>query len=122
MKTRKVVLVVEDEDLLRLTAIETIENEGFDAVEAANADEAISILESRPDIHLIFTDIHMPGSMDGLKLSHYVRDRWPPIRIVTTSGRARLTRDQMPSQARFLPKPYTAWQLGAVLQEMSSSV
>src|SRR5580698_8197795 len=84
---RLLVLLVEDEILLRMNAVEIIEEGGFDVVEAANADEAIAILESRSDIGVIFTDIQMPGSMDGLKLAAAVRGRWPPIKIIATSGR-----------------------------------
>jgi CheY-like chemotaxis protein len=85
---RPVVLVVEDDHLLRLDAADMIEAAGFEVVGAANADEAIAILESRNDIMVVFTDIQMPGSMDGLKLARAVRGRWPPIKIVTTSGSA----------------------------------
>jgi two-component system, response regulator PdtaR len=73
------VLIVEDEPLVRLGAVQTIEDAGFEVIEAANADEAIEILEKRSDIRVVFTDVHMPGSMDGLKLAHAVRNRWPPI-------------------------------------------
>jgi two-component system, response regulator PdtaR len=70
---RPVVLIVEDEFLVRMDAIEVIEGGGFEVVEAKNADDAIAILEQRNDIDLIFTDIDMPGSMDGLKLAHFVK-------------------------------------------------
>jgi len=83
---RPVVLLVEDEQLLRMDAVEMISSAGFDVVEAANADDAIEILEVRRDIVVVFTDIQMPGSMDGLKLARAVRGRWPPIKIVATSG------------------------------------
>ena len=85
--TATAVLIVEDEPLVRFCAVQTVEEAGFAVIEAANADEAIAILESRRDIRVVFTDIHMPGSMDGLKLAHAVRDRWPPIKIIVTSGR-----------------------------------
>jgi len=84
---RPVVLIVEDEFLLRVHAVEMVAAAGFTVVEAANADEAIEILETRSDITVVFTDIQMPGSMDGLKLARAVRGRWPPIKIVATSGR-----------------------------------
>ena len=83
---RPVVLIVEDEFLIRLHAAQIIEEAGFDVIEASNADEAISILEVRSDITVLFTDIQMPGSMDGLKLAAAVKGRWPPIKIVATSG------------------------------------
>ena len=81
---RNVVLIVEDDALLRLHAVDLIEEAGFIALEAENADEAVAILEQRSDIVLLFTDINMPGSMDGLKLAHAVRDRWPPIKIIVS--------------------------------------
>jgi CheY-like chemotaxis protein len=83
---RAVILIVEDELLIRLNAVEMVEEAGFEVIEAASADEAIAILEGRLDIAVVFTDIQMPGSMDGLKLAAAVRDRWPPIMIVATSG------------------------------------
>src|SRR5664279_3394362 len=93
---RPVVLIVEDEFLLRMGAAEMIGDAGFDVVEAASADEAIAILEARPDIRVIFTDIQMPGSMDGLKLARFVRDRWPPIKIIATSGLVTVKDDDLP--------------------------
>lgn len=102
-----VVLVVEDDWLLRLIAVEVVEEAGFVAVEAANADEAILVLESRADIAVIFTDVDMPGTMDGLKLSHAVRLRWPPIKIIIVSGKTRLNDADLPSETRFFSKPYS---------------
>ena len=102
-----VVLVVEDDWLLRLIAVEVVEDAGFVAVEAANADEAILVLESRADIAVIFTDVDMPGTMDGLKLSHAVRLRWPPIKIIIVSGKTRLSDADLPSETRFFSKPYS---------------
>lgn len=115
---RPVVLIVEDEALVRLDAIEVIERAGFEVVEAGNADEAIAVLEQRADIHLIFTDIHMPGSMDGLKLAHYVKDRWPPVKIIATSGHARITEDDLPLGGRLLPKPYSTAQITRTIREL----
>ena len=100
------VLIVEDEPLVRFCAVQTVEEAGFDVIEAANADEAIAILESRQDIRVVFTDIHMPGSMDGLKLAHAVRDRWPPIKIIVTSGRGGVGPGDLPDGGRFFAKPY----------------
>jgi two-component system, response regulator PdtaR len=85
-----VILIVEDQFLLRLDSAELIENAGFEVIQAGNADEAIAILKARPGIQIVFTDIQMPGSMDGLKLAQFVRDRWPPIKIVAKSGRVRV--------------------------------
>lgn len=102
------VLVVEDEAILRLHALDIVEEAGFTAIEAKNADEAIAILESRSDIALLFTDINMPGSMDGLKLAHAVRNRWPPIKIVVVSGHVQVDQNALPSDSRFFGKPFEA--------------
>jgi two-component system, response regulator PdtaR len=115
---RPVVLIVEDEILLRLHAREVIEDGGFDVVEAKNADDAISILEQRNDVVLIFTDINMPGSMDGLKLTHFVKDRWPPIKIIATSGHARITADDLPEGSHFVPKPYQPTQIANAIHQL----
>jgi CheY-like chemotaxis protein len=115
---RPVVLIVEDEFLLRMNAVDMIQAAGFEVVEAANADEAIDILEARPDITVVFTDIQMPGSMDGLKLAHAVRGRWPPIKIVATSGHVSVTQKDLPDGGRFLPKPYSPHEITGVLREL----
>lgn len=96
------VLIVEDEMVLRMRAVDIVEDAGFNPVEAVNADEAMSILESRSDISLLFTDIQMPGSMDGLKLAHAVHDRWPGIKIILVSGRINPTDAEKPEDSRFL--------------------
>src|SRR5580698_27869 len=101
-----VVLVVEDEALIRMSAVLMVEDAGYTAVEACNADEAIGILESRADIRAVFTDINMTGSMDGWKLAHAIRGRWPPIHLIVTSGLSVPNRDQMPLRGRFIAKPY----------------
>src|SRR5450631_2943383 len=114
-----VILIVEDETLIRMHAVEMIE-EAFEVVEAASADEAIAILEARLDITVVFTDIQMPGSMDGLKLAAAVRDRWPPIKIVATSGLVDVRSDDLPEGGRFLPKPYSPEQIVRTLRELTS--
>jgi two-component system, response regulator PdtaR len=101
-----VVLIVEDDTLLRMLAVEIVEEAGFVAIEAADADEAIALLERRPDIALLLTDIDMPGSMNGLKLAHAVRNRWPPVKILVVSGQMRPQPSELPSNSRFLAKPY----------------
>jgi len=118
---RPVVLIVEDEFLIRMDAIEMIRSAGFEVVEAENADQAILILEERLDITVVFTDVQMPGSMDGLKLAAAVRHRWPPIKIVATSGLAKVTSDDLPSGSRFLPKPYSATEIVGALRELSAA-
>lgn len=116
---RPVVLIVEDEFLLRMDAVDMIAAAGFEVLEAANADEAIEILEARRDITVVFTDIQMPGSMDGLKLARAVRGRWPPIKIVATSGHLHVKETDLPEGGRFLPKPYNSLQVTGLLRELT---
>src|SRR6476646_10565708 len=103
---RPVVLIVEDDLLFRLQAAQRISKAEFDVVEASSADEAISILEARSDISVLFTDVQMPGSMNGLKLAAAVKGRWPPIKIVATSGLVNVRPDDLPEGGRFIAKPY----------------
>jgi two-component sensor histidine kinase/CheY-like chemotaxis protein len=112
------VLVVEDEMVLRMRAVDIVEDAGFTPVEAVNADEAIAILESRSDIDLLFTDIQMPGSMDGLKLAHAVHDRWPSIKIMLVSGQVRPSDAERPVDSRFFGKPLAARQMINELRAM----
>jgi CheY-like chemotaxis protein len=119
---RLIVLVVEDDFLLRMSATAMIEEAGFEVVEAGNADEAITMLESRSDIRLVFTDIQMPGSMDGLKLAAAVRGRWPPIKIIATSGRDFIRHGDLPEGALFLSKPYTSEGISILLHELTGGV
>ncbi|MDI3560626.1 response regulator [Bradyrhizobium sp. Arg816] len=116
---KPVILIVEDEFLLRMDSVEVIEEAGFEVIPAGNADEAIAILTARSDIHLVFTDIQMPGSMDGLKLARFVRDRWPPIKIVATSGHVRAADKDLPEGSVFLPKPYREAELIATLRNLT---
>jgi CheY-like chemotaxis protein len=115
---RAVILVVEDDVFIRMDAAQMIAGDEFDVIEAANADEAIAILESRLDVTVVFTDIQMPGSMDGLKLAAAIRDRWPPIKLIATSGRVALDRDDLPDGGRFLRKPYSPAQILQTLREL----
>ena len=112
------VLVVEDELVLRMRAVDIVEDAGFSAIEAVNADDALCILESRSDISLLFTDIQMPGKLDGLKLAHAVHKRWPAIKIVLVSGQIKLRDDEKPIDSRFFGKPLGVKQMISELQEM----
>ncbi|MBY5458933.1 response regulator [Rhizobium beringeri] len=103
---KAVVLVVEDSTIIRMSAVDLVFSAGYEALEACDADEAIRILESRNDIDLVFTDVQMPGTMDGIKLSHYIRDRWPPVRLIVASGEAILEESNLPTGSRFFSKPY----------------
>ncbi len=104
--------------VLRMRAVDIVEDAGFVPIEAVSADEAIEILESRDDISLLFTDIQMPGSMDGLKLAHAVHTRWPHIKIILVSGQIAVTDAEKPADSRFFPKPLEIQQMILELQEM----
>lgn len=103
---RTAVLVVEDEPLIRMGIVDELELAGFDVFEAANSAVAIQILMANSEISVMFTDVDMPGDVDGLKLAAAVRDRWPPITIIVTSGQRAVSVNDLPVRARFMPKPY----------------
>lgn len=115
------VLVVEDEALVRMDIVDRLEREGFTVSEAGSADEAISQLERSPDIEILFTDIDMPGTMDGLKLSAFVRDRWPPVRIVVTSGHMMIDVADLPDGSMFFSKPYEANKIVASFRQLMAA-
>jgi len=112
------VLVVEDEALVRMDIALLLEDEGFQVLEASNADDAISLLDAHPEVRLMFTDIDMPGSMDGLKLAAAVRDRWPPVKIIVTSGHRHMSDDTLPVVGRFFSKPYDPSRVIHAIREM----
>ena len=113
-----IVLVVEDEMVLRMRAVDIVEDAGFVPIEAISADQAIQILESRDDISLLFTDIQMPGTMDGLKLAHATHTRWPHIKIILVSGQIAVTDEDKPEDSKFFPKPLEIQQMIVEIQEM----
>jgi CheY-like chemotaxis protein len=117
---KDLILVVEDEALIRMHSADMIRDFGFEVIEAMNADEAVSLLESVSDIKVVFTDIQMPGSMDGLLLAAVVRDRWPPVALLITSGKVRPPTDDMPPGARFISKPYSPWQLKEQIHSLTA--
>jgi len=106
-----VVLVVEDEPLVRDDLVDWIEDEGYEVLTAANADQAIAILDRRRDIHAVITDVQMPGSMDGIRLAHHVRKRFPPTLLLIASGGVRPKLEDLPEDAVFLPKPFNPSQI-----------
>ena len=110
-----VVLVVEDEPLVRLHAVSLLKQAGYATLEAASAGDAIKLLETNSDIRAVFTDINLPGSMDGMRLAAVIRDRWPPVELIVTSGRVKVEQEQLPERGQFLPKPYTGAQLTRLL-------
>ena len=115
---KPVVLVVEDETLVRMSAVAIIEQSGFEAVAARDAHEAIQALEAREDIRAVVTDVQMPGQMDGLKLARVIRDRWPPVALLATSGKKTVRESELPNGARFIPKPCLPFQIQTVLREL----
>jgi two-component system, response regulator PdtaR len=105
-QAKLVILVVEDELLLRMYAADLLEENGFGVVEAENADAALKVLETRDDVRLLFTDVKMPGSCDGMDLARQVHARWPNILLVITSGHLRPTQEEIPDHGHFIAKPY----------------
>ena len=102
-----VVVLVEDEFLVRALMADVLADAGFEVREANHAEEALAIVQAGPaDVSLLFTDIHMPGTMDGLALVHHVHEHWPNIRLLVASGKARLGATDLPPGCHFLPKPY----------------
>lgn len=114
------VLIVEDEAMVRLIGADAVEDAGYDVVEAASADEALTILQGAEEVHILFSDIRMPGTMDGLQLARIVHDRWPSIRIVLTSGDTFLQDRDVPDNGRFIAKPYKVDALQRTITEVAS--
>ena len=121
-KNTPVVLIVEDEPLIRMEAIDMIEDAGFATIEAHSADKAIALLQQHSGVDVLFTDIDMPGSMDGLALASYVRSHWPDIKIVVASGVVDAQRLTLPDGALFFPKPYPTSHIVAALQQDAARV
>jgi CheY-like chemotaxis protein len=113
-----VVLIVEDEMVLRMRTVNMVEDAGYTALEALDAAEAVAILESRSDVALMCTDIQMPGQMDGVGLAHAVHARWPRIRIIVVSGQLNLPHLDLPPRSRFLGKPLDAAEVIAEMRDM----
>jgi CheY-like chemotaxis protein len=118
----RVVLVVEDEMLLRMRAVDMVEDAGYVPVEAVDADEALTILQSRSDIALLFSDIQMPGSMSGLQLALAVHERWPRIKIILVSGQLKLSQSEIPENSRFFGKPLDSVEMIAEIRKMLGHV
>jgi two-component system, response regulator PdtaR len=116
---RHVVLVVEDEPLLLMMAVDVVEAVGLEAIEATNADDAVLILEGRSDVAILLTDIEMPGTMSGLVLAASVRARWPLIEIIVVSGRATVVQDDLPERGVFFSKPYDVDDLAHTLRRLA---
>lgn len=116
------VLVVEDDALLRAEAVDLCIEAGFSTYEARNADQAIHILERHSEIRVLFTDIEMEGSMDGLRLAHAVRERWPPVSIMVTSGRRNVKSEDLPENGLFFAKPYPPDDIVKALNDIAAKI
>ena len=121
-RSPRAVLVVEDEALVRLDLAQTFEAAGFEVSEAASAFEAIAILERHPEICAVFTDIDMPGTMDGVQLAHVICERWPPTIIIVGSGHTQPAAEDLPERATFVPKPYQEGELAAVIHSLDAQI
>ncbi|EJN07490.1 response regulator with CheY-like receiver, AAA-type ATPase, and DNA-binding domains [Bradyrhizobium sp. YR681] len=120
-KHSDVILIVEDDFLIRMNAADIVRDMGFDVLEAADADEAVKLLETVPEITVVFTDIQMPGSMDGLRLAEVIRHRWPPVLLLITSGLLSPADNDIPRGARFMAKPYLPTQLQDQLEMLADA-
>ena len=116
--TQPVVLVVEDEMLVRVHMTEMLRQAGYAVLDAANADDAINILEKRNDIRVVFTDVHMPGSMDGVRLAHHIAKKWPPVRLFVTSGHVNVAPSDLPEGAEFCAKPCPPDKITSVIESL----
>ncbi|WP_019999002.1 response regulator [Aureimonas ureilytica] len=119
---RYAVFVVDDDALVRAEAVDLCEDAGFTVYEARNADQAIRLLERHSDIRVLFTDVEMPGTMNGLKLARAVRDRWPPITIIVTSGRVQVGEGELPENGLFFAKPYPPKGIVKALNDIASQI
>lgn len=113
------ILIVEDEAIVRFELIDLFEEEGYRVFAAANADEAITILDHHGEVRIVLTDIEMPGTMDGLKLAHYVRKRFPPTLLLVASGRRSVPPDQMPENSAYFAKPFDPAAMLRKIDEMT---
>jgi CheY-like chemotaxis protein len=115
---RTTILVVENEAMVRMELAAQLTDFGLRVLVAIDADEAIELLDAHQDIDLLLTDVTMPGSMDGVRLAHHVRDRWPPIKIIVTSGRPGTGLNDLPLGSTFFPKPYAPETLRAAVTSL----
>lgn len=115
---KPVVLVVDDEILVRMVASDALQDAGCATYEAAEAEEALALVEDHPEISVLFTDINMPG-LDGLALARLVHARRPDMRLILTSGRERPSAAEIPDDGRFIPKPYDTTVVTQLVHELN---
>lgn len=118
---RLVVLLVEDEPVVRFDAVRSFEDAGFEVVEAYDAAQALETLEARPDVSAVFTDVHMQGRLNGVALARLVRERRPDVQILVTSGAMGVERADLPEGGHFIPKPYNASQVAELIRSLVRS-
>ncbi|MHB9879910.1 response regulator [Pacificimonas sp. ICDLI1SI03] len=115
-----VILIVEDEPLIRFDVSEQLEAQGFRVLEAGTGGQALATIERVKRVDIVFTDVDMPGKVNGLLLARQVRARWPAIGIIVTSGQAVISPDDLPARCRFYPKPYRMEKISGAMQELLS--
>ncbi len=115
------VLIVDDEVLIRMIGSDILEDGGYRVLEAANAAEALQCLQSGTEVVVLFTDVNMPGTPDGLGLARLVSDRWPQVKILVASGAVKPGRDDLPEKGMFLSKPYRAEDLLALVRQLTEA-
>jgi CheY-like chemotaxis protein len=116
-----VVLVAEDEALVRQLSVYELEDAGYRVIEAANAGQAIEILETGVPVDVLFTDVNMPGGMDGIHLVRLVHCRWPEVRLIVTSGRADIPETELPEEGQFIRKPYRLSEMSEMVGRMAAA-
>lgn len=117
--TRTTVLLVEDETMVRMLGCDVLEEAGFEVIEAANADEALAVLREREDVQVLFTDVEMPGSLNGYRLAHLTHERWPQVKVLIVSGRSHPGPGDLPPGGTFIGKPYSPADLVRRLRELA---
>jgi len=113
-----IVVVAEDDFLLRMLATDILTDQGYAVLEAESAEVALMMLESTSNVRLLFTDVQMPGALDGMELARRVCERWPLVPVLVTSGQRRIRPGDLPDSARFLAKPYRQEDLVAVIDNL----
>ena len=111
------ILIVEDEALIRYDLVDFFEDAGFQVFEADNAEVAIALMDANRSIRIVLTDVQMPGTMDGMKLAHHIRDRYPPTLLLIASGEIRPTAAELPTGAVFIQKPFDPRSVLSVIQQ-----
>jgi CheY-like chemotaxis protein len=116
IENTRLILVVEDEALVRVCTAALLEDAGCQVIEAGDAEEALRAFEANDQVTTLFTDINMPGPINGLSLAHRIFRMRPRVQLILTSGRGSPSDDEMPAGGHFLPKPYDCHQLTALIR------